>query len=202
MRRFEALSSKADIADSRVVMAGWYKGIGRQELLAPLANATWRPGAKEAIGRLQAGGVEVVVASITWRFAIECLVRPLGISNVLGVELGRGGEIGHVWPSDKGKWLRSLAKRLEVPKEHIAAVGDSVNDDELLAAASLRFFVGSGAAPSVHGLRVSPAGDVLEIAREILDFWYPSLPAEVDRLIAPEVQPRNTSARISRSRPR
>ena len=171
MRRFEALSSNGDIADSRVEMAKWYEGIEEQELLAPLANATWRTGAREALRLLQAGGIEVVVASITWRFAIEHLVKPLGIGSVLGVDLGRGKDIRHVWPSDKGRWLKSLAEERGVGMQRIAAVGDSINDRHLFETASLRFFVGTGPIPDVRGLAVRTEGDILGIGREILESW-------------------------------
>jgi phosphoserine phosphatase len=57
MRQFEALSTKRDIAESRVEMASWYSGVIHQELCAALADATWRSGAKDAIGLLQESGI-------------------------------------------------------------------------------------------------------------------------------------------------
>jgi phosphoserine phosphatase len=173
MRRFETLSTRRDIAKSRVEMAGWYSGVINRELCAPLADATWRSGAREAIGLLQKSGIEVAIASITWRFAIEYLAGPLGVSNVLGTELGPSGAIQHVWPSDKGRWLRSLAKERQVQRHRIAAVGDSIKDRHLLYAASLRFFVGDGFPPTIRGLRVRREGDILGITREILGAWSP-----------------------------
>ena len=173
MGRFEALSSRRDIAASRVEMANWYRGVNDHDLCAPLADATWSPGAREAIALLKASGMEVAIASITWRFAVEHLAGPLGVSNVLGTDLGQDNDIGHVWPRDKGRWLRSLAKELRVNRRCVAAVGDSVNDRYLLSAASLRFFVGTGSPPNMHGLRVRNTVDMSEIAREILDTWSP-----------------------------
>ena len=76
-----------------------------------------------------------------------------------------------MWPIDKGEWLRSLARKLHVERQHIAAVGDSINDRHLLTAASLRFFVGNKKPPSIHGLRVKEDGDILRVAQEILEAW-------------------------------
>ena len=174
MRRFEGLSTKREIAESRRVMAHWYRAVGVQELCAPLEKATWRRGACEGIELLQANGIRVAIASITWRFAIEYLTGPLGVSNILATELRPAGGIGHVWPDDKGRWLRALAKQSRVDRQHIAAVGDSVNDRHLLSAASLRFFVGTGEAPATSGIRLRRKGDILRIAEEIVECWSPS----------------------------
>lgn len=171
MRRFEALSSEAEIAAARLEMAGWYRGHAPEELCAALASATWAPGAREGVRRLQQAGVEVVVASITWQFAVAWLARRLGVSRVLGTRLGPGGEVDHVWPRDKAPWLRAVSRDLGVGDERRAAVGDSHSDAELLSAASVRFFVGPGAAPSLAGVRHRPAGDIEAIASEILELW-------------------------------
>ena len=155
-------------------MAHWYRDVGFEKLRAPLESATWRRGAREAIELLQANGIQVAIASITWRFAIEHLARPLGVSNILATELRPNGDVGHVWPEDKGKWLRTLAKQSRVDRQRIAAVGDSVSDRHLLSVASLRFFVGNGKAPAMRGIRQRPRGDIMGIAKEVLHSWSPS----------------------------
>jgi phosphoserine phosphatase len=171
MRRFEALSVESEIAAARVEMAGWYAGRSVEQLCAPLADARWAPGAREGVALLKAHGVEVVIASITWRFAVEQLVRPLGVTRVLGTALEPGGGISHVWPREKARWLVRLLSELRVPSGRSAAVGDSSFDTELLSAAALRFFVGAGLPPPLPGVLHRPGGDVLAIAREVLASW-------------------------------
>jgi phosphoserine phosphatase len=172
MRRFEGLSSEQEIADSRAEMAKWYRGRSVEELCAPLSDATWAPGAGDAIRLLRTGGFEVAITSITWGFAVEWMVRPLGVTRILASQLEPGGTVLHVWPRDKGTWVRSLASELEVAQSRIAAVGDSANDSYLLAAAALRFFVGSGSPPPIAGIRHRPAGDIASIAQEIVEGWH------------------------------
>lgn len=171
MRRFEALSSELDIAAAREEMARWYEGRSAKELCEALDAATWAPGAHEGVALLQANGIEVVIASITWSFAVEWVAERLGVTRSLGTRLEPGGAVGHVWPRDKVRWLARVLRELEVPRERAAAVGDSSSDADLLSAASLRFFVGAGPPPSVALLEHRPAGDIASIAREILDRW-------------------------------
>lgn len=171
MQGFEALSAEADIAKSRVEMASWYRGISQEVLCDPLKRATWRPGVSAAISALRDADIEIAIATITWRFAAKWLADRIGVSRILGTELGQGGTIRHVWPRDKGDFLRALSKELGVPQERTAAVGDSLNDTSLLNAASLRFFVGEGRLPSVPDVRCRPNADILEIAREVVACW-------------------------------
>lgn len=171
MRRFEALSAEPEIAAARREMARWYEGRSVRELCEALGAATWAPGAREGIALLQAGGVEVAIASITWSFAVEWVAERLGVTRTLGTRLERGGRVRHVWPRDKGRWLERLVAELGVPAERVAAAGDSGSDADLLAASSLRFFVGAGAPPPLPALEHRPAADIGSLAREILERW-------------------------------
>ena len=171
MQRFEALSSEADIAAAREEMARWYEGRSAKELCEALAAATWAPGAREGVALLQANGVEVVIASITWSFAVEWVAERLGVARSLGTRLEPGGAVGHIWPRDKARWLERVLRELEVPRERAAAVGDSASDAELLAAAELRFFVGRGPLPPLPGVVHRAGGDIEQIARDVLVRW-------------------------------
>jgi HAD superfamily phosphoserine phosphatase-like hydrolase len=171
MRRFEALSSEAEIAAARREMARWYEGRSAAQLCAALEAATWAPGAHEGVALLQSQGIEVVIASITWSFAVEWVAERLGVGRALGTKLEPDGRIADVWPRDKARWLERQLAELRVPSARAAAVGDSGSDGDLLAAASLRFFVGSGEPPPLAGLVHRPAGDIAQIAREVLDRW-------------------------------
>jgi phosphoserine phosphatase len=171
MRRFEQAASEEAITEARREMARWYAGRTPQELCAALDAATWAPGAREGVALLRRHGVEVVIASITWRFAVEWVAVRLGVTHCLGTGLEPGGGVAHVWPRDKAPWLAELAGSLGVPRARTAAVGDSTSDAELLAGAELRFFVGCAAPPPLPGLAHRPAGDIASIAREVLAAW-------------------------------
>ena len=171
MRRFEALSTEPELAAARDEMARWYEGRTPAQLCAALHAARWAPGAREGVALLQANGVEVVIASITWSFAVEWLAGRLGVARSLGTRLEAGGRVAHVWPRDKPRWLDGVLSVLGVPRTRVAAVGDSGSDTDLLAAAGLPVFVGRGAAPPLRGLLHRPEGDIEQIAREILAHW-------------------------------
>jgi phosphoserine phosphatase len=171
MRAFEALSTEAEIVAARRQMARWYEGRPRQQLCAALEAARWAPGAAEGVALLQANGVEVGIASITWSFAVEWMASRLGVTRALGTELEAGGGVAHVWPRDKALWLAKVRAELALPPARVAAVGDSSSDGELLAAAGLRFFVGRGVPPPLPGLLHRPGGDIAQIAREVLARW-------------------------------
>jgi phosphoserine phosphatase len=171
MHRFEALSSEAEIAAARREMARWYAGRTPAQLCVALEAARWAPGAREGVGLLQAHGIEVVIASITWSFAVEWVASRLGVARTLGTRLESDGGVGHVWPRDKPRWLAGVRSELELPPARVAAVGDSGSDADLLAAADLRFFVGRGSPPGLPGLVRRPAGDIEQVAREVLARW-------------------------------
>jgi phosphoserine phosphatase len=171
MRRFETLSSEAEIAAARREMARWYADHTALQLCAALEAACFAPGAREGVALLQAGGVEVVIASITWSFAVEWVAARLGVARALGTRLEAGGDVADVWPRDKPRWLEGVRSELALPPARVAAVGDSHGDGALLAAAGLRFFVGRGKPPPLPGLLHRPGGDIEGIAREVLARW-------------------------------
>ena len=171
MQRFEGLSSEAEIGAARNEMACWYEGRTPAQLCATLDAARWAPGAREGVALLQTNGVEVVIASITWSFAVEWVAERLGVARVLATRLEGGGRVAHVWPRDKPRWLERVLSELGVPRARSAAVGDSDSDGDLLEEAALRFFVGSGPPPRLRGVVHRPEGNIEPIAREILAHW-------------------------------
>jgi hypothetical protein len=71
-------------------------------------------------------------------------------------------------------WAPGAQEGVALPRAHgveVAIDGDSSSDGELLAAASLRFFVGPDPAPALPGLRHRPAADTPQLAREMLWHW-------------------------------
>ena len=170
MKSFEALTQERDIAAARIQMAQWY-GQTVGDLNLHLRNAQWAPGAREAIQKLQSEQVEVVIASITWKFAVRWFAEQLNVAHYLGTELLEGGEIVHVWSRDKAQFLRELISRREVPRHRVAAIGDSGGDMEMLREAGLRFYLGA-TAPSRSDESIHlPGADIRVVAEQILQAW-------------------------------
>jgi phosphoserine phosphatase len=182
MNTFESLTEECDIAQARVEMAQWYRAVPREQLVKSLASARWAPGAFDGVARLVRGGIAVAVASITWDFAVSWFAHQLGLTHVLGTKIDEDGTVKHVWPRNKGEWLRELASVLAVPSERTAAVGDSTGDLQMLQAAALRFFVGSRLPPGLTCIHV-PDGNIEDIAKTILTRWSP----KADPVTAPQL---------------
>jgi HAD superfamily phosphoserine phosphatase-like hydrolase len=169
MRQLEACTTETELTAAREEMASWYNGILIAQLTAALEPATWAPGTLEGIQWLQAQGVAVAIASITWEFAVAWFARQLDIPYYLGTTLQPNGEIQHVWPRDKASWLRRLAKDLGIPARNIAAVGDSAGDVELLLEASHAFYVGANLPDRLAHAVHLPHADIVTVASRILD---------------------------------
>ncbi len=172
MQSFERLSTDNDhgIIRGRVEMARWYEAVSRERLIDFLTEAEWAPGVHAGVRRLQAAGVEVAIASITWKFAVDWFAAQVGVTRTLGTGLEDGGAITHVCPRDKAMWLRDMASSLNMPYEQTAAVGDSSGDLSMLAAAGLRFFLGPEAPPGLECMHI-PGGDIDDVARRIIAEW-------------------------------
>jgi phosphoserine phosphatase len=148
-----------------------YQGIPCTQLIAVLEQATWAPGTRAGIRLLQEHGVAVAIASITWEFAVVCVVRQLEIAHYLGTRLQPSGEIHHVWPRDKARWLQHLVADLGVPSRNVAAVGDSAGDVELLLTATHAFYVGAQVPDRLMQVTHLPHADIAALARRILDLF-------------------------------
>ena len=170
MRAFESVRTEQEIAKARAEMACWYDGIPRGRLLESLETAQWASGAVEGVALLRDAGIEVAIASITWKFGVEYFAARLGVSRTLGTGLGEDGTIDHAWPRHKAAWIRALSSELAVPYERTAAVGDSSRDIDMLRATALRFFVGLHPPSEMECIHI-PDGDILEVARYILARW-------------------------------
>jgi phosphoserine phosphatase len=171
MKRFEAFTAESDIADGRAQMVEWYRGCSAGDLEAQLDNATWAPGAHEAIRLLHEAGIAVGIASITWKFAVRWFAERIGICHFLGTDLDQNGEIQHVWGRDKARWLQDLADLHGISHDRIAAVGDSAGDAEMLRVAGLRFFVGPKLVPETGPVIHLPGADLRIVARRIIGDW-------------------------------
>jgi phosphoserine phosphatase len=154
------------VAAAREAMAEWYRPYTHEELTAGLSDLSLASGTEEAFELLRRHGVVTAIVSITWSFAVEWFARRLRADYAHGTRL-IDGQVEHVWPADKGQWLRSLIERLDLPQQAVAAVGDSEGDRELLEAAGVRYCVGARkieVADVVH----MPRASILEIAQQIV----------------------------------
>jgi HAD superfamily phosphoserine phosphatase-like hydrolase len=165
---FERLEMRDVLAvtAAREAMAKWYRPYTYEELTAGLSDLRLAPDSKEAFALLRRHGIVTAIVSITWSFAVEWFARRLGADYAYGTRLTEG-RVEHVWPADKGRWLRSLIERLQLPEHAVAAVGDSEGDRELLEAAGVRYCVGARTieiADVVH----MPQASMLEIAKQVV----------------------------------
>lgn len=170
MRRFEGFTQEADIVAAREEIARWYADHPVGTLLAFLEEATWAPGAKEAIARLLERNIEMLILSITWHDAVGWFAAQVGVRRFQGTQLLPDGDILHVFGRDKARYLRKLMGATGIPRDRVAAVGDSLGDVEMLREASLRFFVGKEA-PELESVHHLPDADLTLVADRILEEW-------------------------------
>lgn len=173
MREMEQLRSESEILLARVEMAEWFREVPLERLLSYLEPAVLAPGAVDAVELLRSNRFECAISSITWRFGVQWFASRLGIAHYQGTRVGDDGRIEHVWPRDKGIWVRDLTQLLGVRPERVATVGDSWRDLDMFRASARAYFVGNAAECS--GLpdfvtRVS-GSDLLAIARALTDDW-------------------------------
>ena len=170
MQQFERFTQESDIIAAREEMARWYANQPVPTLLHSLEAATWAPGAKEAIARLRERGVEVVILSITWQTAVGWFAAQVGVEKFLGTQHLPNGEIVHIFGRDKARYLRQLVESMNIPRDRVAAVGDTPGDVEMLLEASMRFFVGKEA-PTIETVDHVPDADLTLVADRILEAW-------------------------------
>ena len=154
------------VTAAREEMAEWYRPYTHEHLTALLCELELAPGTAEAFALLRTRRVATAIVSITWSFAVEWFATRLGADYFYGTGLANRS-VAHVWPADKGRWLRELIARLDLRKEDVAAVGDSEGDRELLEAAGIRYCVGwrnIGVAEAIH----LPGANLLHIAEQLV----------------------------------
>jgi phosphoserine phosphatase len=169
MAEFERLTEIDDLRAAREVMYDWYGREPVDELCGHLGGLQFAPGALDACTGLQAAGVTLAIASLTWDFAVEWVARQLSIPLWLGTSVDTSGAWSHCWPETKATWFESLAITVGCDRHETAAVGDSAGDVQLLNEAGVAVFVGrdlpSGLeAPVVH----MPGADLRAVAELLL----------------------------------
>jgi HAD superfamily phosphoserine phosphatase-like hydrolase len=152
----------------REEIAACYRGASISEIVGHLASIALAPGVRAGFARLRSAGIETAIVTFTWEFAAEWLARELGADHWLGTRLRADGTIDHVWPEDKAAWLGDLIARRGLPRDDVAAVGDSWRDLPMFEIAGRSYYVGEVPPPDVDVIHV-PDGDIDEIARHIVE---------------------------------
>ena len=104
-----------------------------------------KPGAREALARLEARGVRCVMISGDNRGAAEAMARRLGLDPAAGAVMAE------VLPGDKA----AAVARLKAEGRVVAMVGDGVNDAPALAAADVGMAMGNGTDVAMHAAGVT-----------------------------------------------
>jgi phosphoserine phosphatase len=124
------ISNRA-IADAS---AACYAGRTTSEITSVLAAAGWIDGIDETLLTLAQAGTQVLLATITWRFAAEFLQERHAFAAVSGTELRiADGVVGnHVSryfdEHDKLRFVEEWCAERDVSLAAVAAVGDSRSD--------------------------------------------------------------------------
>lgn len=126
------------------------------EALATFAVAdAVREESREAVGRLQAMGIEVVMLTGDARAVADAVAQELGIDTVFA----------EVLPEQKAETIRALKAR----GKRVAMVGDGVNDAPALVTADVGIAIGAGTHVAVE------AGDIVLVRSD---------PPDVPRIVA------------------
>jgi phosphoserine phosphatase len=156
----------AGMTTARTAMAGWYRPYSTEALLEPVQQLALAPGTVEGFELLRSRDVTTAILSLTWKPAVEWFAQKLGADHAIGTSHTDDG-VEHVWPEDKGLWLREMSARLGLDIQEVAAVGDSDGDREMLAASGLRIFVGDSAL-ELPGVLHMPGADMYDVAERIV----------------------------------
>ena len=148
-------------------VAPWLE-FSTDELSRHLVHARLAPGVDEAFQLLHERRVTTAIVSIGWNFMVEWFAKRFGVAHWAAVGFNPDGTVVPFWPEDKGPWLERLMATLHVPRQEVAAVGDSPRDASLFRAAGHSFYVGTDSLVELDGMQHYPDGNIAVVARAIL----------------------------------
>jgi P-type Cu+ transporter len=137
-----------DSPDLGTATAAWVSQDGHAIGVIGLAD-TVKPGAADAVKRLQRSGVDVWMLTGDRRATAEAIGAQVGIDSERIV--------AEVLPADKA----AAVARLQVGGAMVAMVGDGINDAPALAQADLGIAIGTGADVAIQASDVTLLGDDL-----------------------------------------
>jgi len=149
-----ALREAAEAAARRGQSTVYLLEDGRASAVFAVADAV-RPESREAVARLHAAGIEVVMLTGDSRAVADAVAAELGIDTVYA----------EVLPEDKAQ----IIERLQAEGKRVAMVGDGVNDAPALVTSDVGIAIGAGTDVAVE------AGDVVLIRSD---------PRDVPRIVA------------------
>jgi phosphoserine phosphatase len=132
--------SNSVVADTS---AGWLAGQCIADIHAVLAEGTWIDGMSKTFRVLAAAGVELLLGTVTWRFAAEMLRARYGFAAVSGTEMSVGdgvlsGVVTRYFDEyDKVRFVEEWCARNGYSMSQVAAVGDSRSDVPLFERAGM-----------------------------------------------------------------
>ena len=121
------------------ISAAWFAARTVRDVEDALASGPWIAGISETLRVLASAGIEVLLATITWRFAAEVLAEWFGFREVSGTEMRivEGTLTGQVTryfdAEDKLRFVEDWCAERAIPMTEVAAVGDSRSDLPLFA---------------------------------------------------------------------
>lgn len=114
--------------------AAWFAGCTAAEMDAVLADGPWIRGIAETVAELSSAGTNVLLGTITWRFAARLLGDRYGFDAVSGTELEAddgvftGRVTRHFDGVDKLRFVEAWCAEHGYTLAQVAAVGDSRSD--------------------------------------------------------------------------
>jgi phosphoserine phosphatase len=136
MRDLERALASGEISSRAIADASAACCAGRtpSEMTPVLAAAAWIDGIEDTLGTLARAGTQVLLATITWRFAAEHLRERHGFAAVSGTELPIedglfSGTVSRYFDEhDKLRFVEEWCAERDIALADVAAVGDSRSD--------------------------------------------------------------------------
>lgn len=153
------------------------RGVRLRDVADVLTDACWLDGIRPAVESFHQSGLEVVLASITWAFAVRIVADQFGLDGACGCEMGvvdgiLTGELLRVClPADKAAFAADRCRLAGHPSSRLVALGDSSGDLPLFAAAGFSVAV-NGSQPAVAAARVSiVTRDLRDVVPIVLSYF-------------------------------
>lgn len=163
-RGYELADKLSDVAE----IASSYLPLGEKRIESELSRLTPAPGADEGCRLLRDAGVDFVIISVTWEFAVRHFAKRFGASDYAATPLDwTTGEFADFDAENKGPWLEAKIASLGLRPDQVAAVGDSPNDCGMFEVAGTSFYVGDASGEFANVIH-RPDANIIDLAKEIL----------------------------------